>query len=46
VAVKINSLAVAQDLSLSMNAEIKSGLTLTPATASPVLKTKIVIQID
>jgi hypothetical protein len=46
VVVKINSLVVVQDLSLTMKTEIKSGLTLTPATASPVLKTKIEIQID
>jgi sporulation-control protein spo0M len=46
VKVVVNSLTVAQDLSLQMKSEVKSGLTLSPPSASPVLKTKIKIQID
>jgi len=41
--VVINDLTVANDLSVSMMGDVKSGISLTPASASPVLKTKIAI---
>ena len=44
--VVINDVTVANDLSVTMMGEVQSGMTLTPASASPVLKTKIVIALE
>jgi hypothetical protein len=44
--IKINSVAVTQDLSVIMKTEIKSGLTMIPSSVNPVLKSKLEIQLD
>lgn len=46
MSIKINGLAVSSSASLTMKSEVKSGLSLIPSSVSPVLKTKIEIQID
>lgn len=42
----INGQTVANLVTVTMKTEIKSSLTLTPSSASPVLKTKITVQLE
>ena len=42
----INGQTVTNSLSLAMKSDVKSGLTLTPDSVSPVLKTKIVVSLE
>jgi hypothetical protein len=46
LSIKINELEVSSTASFTMKSEIKSGLSIIPTSVSPVLKTKIEIQID
>jgi hypothetical protein len=41
--IKINSIALNQDLSVTMKTEITSGLTLIPSSVNPILKSKLEI---
>jgi hypothetical protein len=44
--IKINGLSVAYSNTFSLKSKVRSGLTLNPASVSPVLKTKIEIQLE
>ena len=42
----INGQTVGNSVTVTMKTEVKSSLTLTPSSASPVLKTKITVQLE
>jgi hypothetical protein len=42
----INGQTVSNSITVTMKTEVKSSLTLTPSSVSPVLKTKVIVQMD